>query len=411
MKNESMFQDFWLKYAVALEGLFTTEGEEVKVISTGIGNHDQGPDFKNAFIKIGGTEWFGNIELHLRTSDWFRHFHDKDPQYQNIILHVVWIHDHNRFNICPVVELSSLLSWDRFQNYHFDDSYKLPCANGIMKTIDQEKNFFEQLVIRRYERKIEKINELIRENKGNVEQVGWEVLARNFGYKVNADCFEKLAKAISFAIVRKYSKDSISLEALFLGISGLLPPKPNDPYIRLLADRFSNLQWEHNLIAIHDRPVFLRMRPINFPTIRLVQLASICSGHTDIFDLLLSCKTIEDLKEFFIIQVNSYWLDHYIPDKPAKHVSKKVGDQLILSVILNVLIPLQLTIKKRKGCGDWKTIALDWLKTIKPEHSHIIQLYRDAGFIPANGFESQGLLELYQNKCIREDCMDCLFAK
>jgi hypothetical protein len=410
MKNEYVFQELWSRFSETWKGLVTTNGDTVKIISSGFANVNHGPDFKNAHIKIGQTEWFGNIELHLRTSDWFRHGHDKDPKYQNIVLHVVWTHDHNSFDISPVLELSRFLC-DNFCEADINISNILACNDGIVKDIKKEKIFFENQVTSRYERKIEKILFLIHAKRGNIEQVAWELLSRTFGYKVNADCFEELARSISFDIVRNYIGDRLTLEALLLGQSGLLPSKPKDDYIKSLAECFEYLKWKHGLSSTHCTPVFLRMRPMNFPTIRLVLLASLLSGCEDIFDRLLSCQTLGCLKEIFSINVSSYWLDHFIPDKHSKKVDKKIGGQLMHSIVLNFLIPLQLAIKKRNGLADKGINNLEWLRILKPERSSILRLFKKAGIHPTNGFESQALLELYQNRCLCQECKGCPFNK
>jgi len=410
VKNESIFQEIWLRYSKTWEGLVTTEGDIIKINSSGSANADHGPDFKNAHVKIGQTEWFGNIELHLRTSDWFRHGHDKDPQYQSIILHVVWIHDHNIFDISPVLELSRFLS-DGLYEEDIVKSNKLACADGMVKNIQQEKIFVEKWALKRYQRKSERILACIYEKKGNIQQVAWELLSRTFGYKVNADCFEELARSISFDVVRNYIGDRLSLEALLLGQSGLLPFKPNDDYIKSLVECFEFLKWKHDLSPMHSMPVFLRMRPMNFPTIRLVLLASLFTDNVDVFERLFRCKTLESVKEVFSSHPSSYWLDHFIPDKPSHKVPKKIGEQLILSVILNVLIPFQLAIKKRNGLGEGGINDLGWLRILKPEHSNIIHLFQKAGIHPSNGLESQAMLELYQNKCINMECQGCPFNK
>jgi hypothetical protein len=409
MMNEHAFQQLWAQHAKEWSNLVTTEGDPVAIIHPGILNHDQGPDFKNAHIKIGSTEWFGNIELHLKTSDWYKHGHMDDPKYQNIILHVVWIHDHNSFNQSPVLEMLHFIGDERSDKELIFSINPLRCTNFSKKRATVHFSFLEQCVVTRFKRKVDQIFDRLKKTHGNIEQVAWELLARSFGYQANAECFESIARSIPFHLIRKYAGDTHTLEALLLGQAGLLPKTPQDLYVQFLLERYFDLIGKYNLQPIHCTPVFLRMRPVNFPTIRLVQLASLISNHYDLIEKLHTLHTIRDLKDLFSIHLTPYWLEHYIPDRLSKKTSKKIGTTLINSCIINVFIPLRLSLKKRRGEGDWKPEDLEWLRNLRPEHSKTIELFQKAGIAPSNGYESQAFLELYDQRCIKGNCKGCTF--
>lgn len=246
-------------------------------------------------------------------------------------------------------------------------------------------------------------------SKGDIEQVAWISLARCFGYKVNADCFEDLARSLPINILRYHTDDLTSVEALLFGQMNLLPKQPKDDYTKILSVRYQELKWKYDLIPLHQTPVFLRMRPLNFPTIRLAQLASLIKTHRNVMDQLLSLQSREDLYDYFTVEVSPYWLDHYQVDKASCSTPKKIGLGLINTIIINMILPIQIVMNIRKGNKNWSTVDLSIFKKLPPDESAIITQFRNAGIKPVNAFQSQALLELHAQKCIIRECDDCSF--
>ena len=409
MKNELLFQQLWAKYGLSLKELRTTEGEQVLIFNTGTLNTDQGADFKNAHIKIGNAEWYGNVELHLRTSDWFRHGHDTDREYRNVILHVVWKHDLLNFNSCPVLELGKYLN--DLSELKFDEVSQtgLACAELGKRSIAIHKSWVHKWLMTRMQSKVNHFLKLVELSKGDIEQVAWMSLARCFGYKINADCFEELARSLPIKVLRYHTGDLLSIEALLLGQSGLLPENPKDDHIKSLSEHYQHLKWKYDLFPIHLSPAFLRMRPSNFPTIRLAQLASLVSSHHNIIDKLLSFRTLEELHAYFTIEVSPYWIDHYLPDKASCSMPKKIGLGLINTIIINMIIPIQMLMKIRKGKKGSSIEELSILELLPPDQCRLLYEFKHAGIKAENAFQSQALLELYSQKCRVRECAGCSF--
>jgi len=411
MMNEYVFQQLWAKHALSLNDIFTTEGEQIHIIKPGTLNVDQGADFKNAHIKIGNTEWFGNIELHIRTSDWFRHGHDTDTNYRNIILHVVWKHDVGNFEVCPVLELGMIFK--RIQEEMPDPLTHsgLACATVGSRSITEYSDWVDKWVMMRMERKLNHFLTMIDQSKGDIEQVAWVMLVRCYGYKVNADCFEELGRTLPIKILQCHAGDRLSIEAIMLGLAGLIPQYPTDEYSKRLAEHYSALKWKYHLTPLHHRPVFLRMRPSNFPTIRLVQLASMINAHPNIITKLLSIEHYSAITDLFSVELTPYWVDHNMPGKTCRPTPKKTGQDLINAIITNMIMPMRLAIQFRKGVKCLSPDDFHLLKKIDPDNSSIIRLFSDAGIKPVNAFQSQALLELYSQKCSIRDCSECDFIR
>lgn len=411
MTEEYLFQ-VWKFRLFKQTGIKTTKGEDVVILSVGELNKDAGPDFFNARIKIGNTTWAGNIEIHVYSSDWEKHHHHKNKNYDNIILHVVFENNKKTSgpkNI-PCIELKGLINTNSFNRYCQikEGNTWIPCMN-LINTVDTNKIKFwqERLVIERLERKIFIINERLTQYKYNWEEVFYHQLASAFGLKVNSLPFELLARSTPLNILRKeHSQDAI--EAILLGQAGLLHTKLKDKHAKFLYNEYSYYKKKYKLENIDGKLwKMMRMKPLNFPTIRISQFSDIIYNQHSIFSSIIEAKSVFNLKQIFTAKTSKYWETHYTFDKPASKKIKKTGEQTINSLIINTVIPFLFVYGKIKQEDVFCERAITFLSEIKGEKNLITTNFLKIGLSNKNALESQALLELKNEYCNKKKCMDC----
>lgn len=395
--------------------LKTTNNEVISIIDSGIHNTDAGPDFFNGKVKINNTIWAGNIEIHINSSDWIAHQHQNDRAYQNVILHVVYNHDDiiydSNNNPIPTLELKQIISSQLISKS--ESLLKSKDWIACQKQIRHLDGFaittwLNRIAIERLERKSQEIEETLNFNKNDWEQTFYQYLFKYFGLKVNALPFEQLAKNTPLKISEKHNQ-LISIEALYYGQAGFLEDEINDEYYLQLQKEYKFLKSKFDLQPI-DKSLWklLRLRPANFPTIRISQLAHLRSKNTRLFAKILSAKSIRDLEEIFKVTASSYWDTHYqfANDSPKKN-TKKVGNTLIKAVIINVVVPLIFVYGKHKQDEKYIDKALFFLEKVKPESNSIITKWNELGLKPKNAMQTQALLELKNNYCSQKKCLNC----
>lgn len=412
--TERLLQFLWqFKYFNKSE-LTTADGETVQIISSGQFNTDQGPDFVNAKIKIGKTTWAGNVELHLKTSDWKKHNHEGDKNYKNVILHVVWENDTQR-NSIPVIELKERVSKILLQRYEglMNSTAFIPCEKSIHDVRDITwKSWKERLLAERLIRKSKTVEIFLEQNNYHWEETFWWMLARNFGMKINADAFEAVAKSISINILAKHKSQIHQLEALLLGQAGLLDGNPDsyrdvEDYPKLLQKEYKFLKAKYSLQKIHLPVYFLRMRPGNFPTIRLAQLAALVQSSAHLFSKIKESVSIKKIKEWFDITANDYWHYHYRFDEISSFKKKKLGTAMIDNIIINTICPVLFAYGNYQDENKYKSKALKWLEEISAESNSITKGFQQLGIENKNAFDSQALIELKNEYCNKKKCLDC----
>mgnify|MGYP003331558633 CR=1 FL=1 len=330
--TESYLHFIW-KHRLYTSNIKTTEGSAIVVKSTGVLNTDSGPDYFNSKIEIEGQLWVGNVEIHVNASDWLKHKHDKDTNYDNVILHVVLNNDKEVFNNTnsriPTLELNNFISYTSFEDYKFLMSNKqlIPCER-LLEDINWD--FFEfwkgQLLVSRLERKISVIQEIHNNNNNDWKMTLFSLLFKYMGMKVNQLPFELLAKSIDYRIVEKCKDDKLKIEALLFGQAGFLINDFNDEYPNQLKKEYLFLKKKYNIEPINSSLwKFLRLRPANFPTIRIAQLASLAPGLSELMNILRQVDNVKTLKSFFETEVNNYWNSHYVFDKLSTVRNKKNG--------------------------------------------------------------------------------------
>ena len=393
----------------------TTVSEESLTI-TNCGNYlkQSGPDFFNAQIVLGNQKWAGNVEIHIKSSDWYLHHHEKDTNYDNVILHVVWEHDTPVFrkdnSEIPVLELKKYILKKDLENYQELASPKswIYCESQIA-TIDNFvlANWQERLFVERLERKYIPIEQLLQETENNWEAVLFCMLAKNFGLNTNGETFLKIAKSIPFSIIRKESTEVANLESLFFGTAGLFPLDAEDNYTKELKKRFDYISQKHKLKKIVIEPVqFFKHRPDNFPTIRLAQLAMLYHKQQNLFSKVIVANTVTALHQLFEITITNYWQNHYQFDKESPKKKKQFSKAFIDLLIINTIVPIQFAYAKSQGKEASESL-MDLLREITAEKNIIIEKFSNFGIKAKNAFETQSLLQLKNEYCNHSKCLQC----
>lgn len=396
-----------------------TDGRKLEIINRGIHNKNNGPDFSQAKIRIDNTIWAGSIEFHVKSSDWIKHGHSTDPAYQNVILHIVWENDNEIHaqdgSTLPCLELKNIVSQKQLNNYlSLTQSLKeIPCEESI-KDINSITVYqmLQRTVVERIERKTERIRETLLANNNDWHKAFYKTLFRNFGFKTNQHAFEELAERIPVRVFDLLKDKPITSEALLIGCSGLLNIDGNaDEYSVFLKEEFKFLKHKYNLSELSPTLwKFSKMRPHNFPFIRLVQLASSLNRNYQLPARVLEAQTTKDLISLFNTQIPEYWKDHYKPSVAGNFKNIDLSKDSIDLLIINTCVPFVFLYGKESGTEDYCEKALSWLENIKPESNHIIRYWKSIGIKSQNCFESQGLLELKESYCTKKRCMDCLIG-
>ena len=399
-------------------GLTTTDGQPVVVHRPGEFNRDAGPDFFNARVSIGGVEWAGNIEIHLRSSDWKQHRHSSDKAYNSIILHIVYDHD------CPIVmengkepvtlELKSFIHSSLVANYEAlmtpADPQTVPCVKRL-PTVPPflVHSCLDRMAVERIESKSEVVRRLLNESRGNWEQTCYWLMAHYFGGKVNAVPFELVAKATDPRFLARWKDNPRRIEAVLMGQAGFLEGFFEDDYPRQLQADYEALRAGASLTPIDNYLWrFFRIRPSAFPTIRLSQFAKLLSTTTSLFPTLLDMTEAKAMERLFNCQAADYWDTHYQFDQPTEHKSvKRVGRMQADSLLINAWIPLLFVYGDIRGQQQYKDQALNLLQQLPAEDNSIVRRFASAGIFPENAAQSQALIQLYNRYCSCRRCLDC----
>ena len=394
--------------------LKTTQHDELTIIKTGDYLELAGPDFFNAQIKIGNQKWAGNVEIHLKSSDWYVHGHENDIAYENVILHVVWEHDTEIFGRnnreIPVLVLKDYVSSEIISNYNSLVAPKswISCEKNIGQ-IDNFifKNWQERLFFDRLERKSKFIYDLLEETNQDWEAVLFLLLAKNFGLNTNNNAFFQIAKAIPFSVVRKESFEVENLEALFLGTSGLLDEDKEDVYFTDLKIRYYYLLNKYQLEKSHvDSVQFFKHRPDNFPTIRLSQLANLYQKHQNLFSKIIVLKSVTSVYDVLSVSASVYWQNHYQFDKESVKKPKSLSNSFLDLIIVNTIIPIQFAYSTIIGESVSEDL-ITFMNQVTPEKNAIIDKFKSFGVFSKNAFETQTLLELKNEYCNQKACLKC----
>ena len=402
------------------KALATSDGLPVSIISPGTHNFLSGPDFFNARIILGDQQWAGNVEIHIRSSDWYLHSHEKDPAYDNVVLHVVWDHDLDIYrkdnSVLPVLELKNCVAASAVENYRdllLSSSKKwINCEASFPELADFEmNNWLERMFLERLERKATFIFESLERSAGDWEEVLFIMLAKNFGLNTNGEAFASIARSIPFSVVRKCRKKQNELEALLLGQAGLLEDDLQEPYFQKLKKDYLFLKHKFGLSREGVIPVkYFRLRPHNFPEIRLSQMAAVYHKQSSLFSRMMSIQNVRGLRDLFHISLNDFWETHYTFEKSHSARRKTLTTGFLDLVLVNTLVPIKFCFLKSNGEEEYEQL-LALMEATPVEANSIILKFNEIRPLTANNsLQSQALLELKKEYCEQNRCLKCAFG-
>lgn len=413
--QEDFLHYIWQYKKFDVAAIETSNNETISILSVGQHNFNSGPDFFNAQLKIGNQTWAGNVEIHIKSSDWYVHNHEIDKAYDNVILHVVWEHDTDVFRsdnvVIPTLELKHFIDKKALINYRalFSKSKSwINCENDFSSIEEFTiQNWLERLYFERLERKASDINLLLKSSKNDWEAVLFKTLAKSFGSKVNGDAFLSIANSVDFSIIRKLQNKQIQLESLFFGQANLLDNTIDNAYNHTLINEYQFLNQKFKLSNIGVSQIqFFRLRPPNFPTIRLSQLASLYTNYQNIFSKIIETNTLQGFYRLFTVATSSFWDTHYTFNKASKQSKKVLTKSFIDLLLINTIIPLKFSYAKSHGKEiDHAIIKL--ISEIKSEKNSITEKFNSLKKVSNSALQSQALIQLKNEYCSKNKCLQC----
>ncbi|MDI5893465.1 DUF2851 family protein [Flavobacterium algoritolerans] len=412
--KEDFLHYLWKFKKFDVLNLKTVNNEEITIVYVGQYLELAGPDFFNAQVVIGTQKWAGNVEIHIKSSDWYVHHHEKDIGYENVILHVVWEHDVAVFRSdnseISVLELKKYVEKATLENYQSLMNPKswifcekqLKNVNAFALQNWQERLFFERL-----ERKSQPIFDLLEQTNQDWEGVLFCLLAKNFGLNTNGEIFYKMAQSLPFSTIRKESFEVENLEALIFGTAGLLESEKEDNYFKDLKFRYFYLLHKYQMEKVCLEPVqFFKHRPDNFPTIRLSQLANLYHSRQNLFSKISSLNSLKSTYELFQVTASEYWQNHYQFDKESPIKKKTLSKSFIDLIVINTIIPIQFAFAKSQG-KEISEDLIQLLNEVAAEKNAIIEKFTSFGILSKTAFETQSLLQLKNEYCNKSKCLEC----
>ncbi len=412
--REEILQYIWKFQCYNHSDLQCTNGERLSIILPGVHNANQGPDFIEAKIRINDTVWAGNVELHINSSQWNLHKHSADINYNNIILHVVWNHDVEikdaNGNDLPTLELKNRVSKLLLEKYEqlMQSANFIPCekmeinVSGLALTAWKQRLAAERLLL-----KSENIFKILQQTNYHWEETFWWMIAANFGLKVKCEMFRKIAQSLPQHLLAKHKNSIIQIEALLFGQSGLLEKDFVEKYPAMLKKEYEFYRKKYKLQPADGELFFLRMRPANFPTIRLAQLAMLIHHSEHLFSKIKETGSVNELKTMFTAEANDYWHYHYIFDEESDFKIKRLGKQMIENILINTIVPIVFCYGLHHDDEFYKEKAIKWLEEISPEKNSITKGFEQLGYSNKNAFDSQAFIQLKNHYCNDKLCLEC----
>lgn len=414
--KEVLLQYIWQYKMFCPSHLATTDGAPIEIIDYGRKNNNAGPDFFNAKVKIGDTIWAGNVEIHIQSSDWLRHKHDKDSRYENVILHVVNEHDKtiHRQDGRAIPTLVIQPNEELLKRYEemMSGAPFVTCAQYWGQLPDGFLRLYaSQLLTERLYRKSTEIKAKVDQLNGDWEETLYVTLATAFGQGTNAYPFERLALSLPLKLIAKQHDNPTQIEAMLFGQAGLLNENPNDEHERTLLQEYEFLKNKFGLKPIDKSLwVYAKMRPANFPHIKIAQLAQLLFRQQNLFSAILSAKGINELKTLFEVETSPYWEKHYSFGSASTQRKKKLGDSSIDLLVINLVAPLLFAYAQKRELPHLAERATEILEQTKPEKNSIISQWETLGIVCKNAYDTQAMLELKKRYCNEKNCLRCTIA-
>lgn len=416
--TESFLHYVWQFQYFDKKDLLTTAGDTLAIFSTGFRNTNAGPDFFQARVKVGAMEWIGSVEIHIFSSGWVDHRHSTDPAYDNVVLHVVWKSDLDVVRTdgspIPTIELGARIQDSLVLQYArlMRNPETVPCA-GLLSRVNNivKCAMLDRVMAERLEIKSATVLRRLARNNNDWEETAYQTIMKNFGFMVNGEPFLQLAQALPFKVLMRHGDKEVQVEALLFGQAGFLQDDvPGDEY-------YLALQREYRLLArkycLHERRVnraqwrFLRLRPANFPSLRIAQSAALLHQRRNFFSHLVNCRSAQELRDFFNVVQSPYWQEHYHFFKRQGNQVSAMGDASVGNIIINSAIPILAAYGKSRNDDLHVERAVAILQALQPELNLITRSWKDLGFEVRSAFDSQALVQLNNVYCLRRRCLDC----
>lgn len=392
--------------------LSTTLDEPIDIVNPGFHNFNAGPDFSDARLTIGDTMWAGNVEIHVNSSDWFKHGHQDDEAYRNVVLHVVYHNDvPDKFPGMPVCELADKIDLSLYDTYlkFIESRHFVPCADVIHKVPETDLTLWlERMLIEKLEHKADFIQDALTASQNDWEEALYHTIARSFGFNINGLPFEMLARSISYRILAHHAGNIFQIEALLFGQAGMLTQELTDPYGQSLYNEYSFLRKKYNLVPVNPSLwKFLRLRPANFPSIRISQFADLLSSNAGLLSKIVSLHSIDEMIEIFKIQASAYWDDHYTFDNYSKGRPKRLGEAAAHLIIINAVLPFIFVYGSSTGNDHLCNKALSLYEQVPGEKNNAISQWSAAGMDVSTAYRTQALMGMKVTYCDKHNCLNC----
>jgi len=413
--NEELLQYIWLTGLFNANSLKTTDGQEVVILKRGKLNTDSGPDFSHARVKIADTEWIGHVEIHIDSNEWNQHKHQFDKAYNNTILHVVLNYraDVKREDgsVVPCIEISNRIHAGIIQQYEILKQSELwvPCV-GFLHRIDHFtiNQTLDRALVQRLERKTDLIKQWLEKVNNDWHSVFYFAVARSLGFGTNSEAFEQLARSLSLNILGKHKNNTEQIEALLFGVAGFLDKEPLDDYQRGLRDEWEFYRIKYRLNGLQQNSFkFMRMRPGNFPTLRIAQLAALIAGSYHLLSKVIEEEDLNKIIRFFEVQASEYWTSHYQFGKAGKPHSASLTSSAIQNILINAVVPVLFVYGQSNGNEALCQKAMNLLHQLPSENNQMITRWSQYGIHARTAFDSQALIELKKNNCDEKKCLSC----
>ncbi len=413
--SEKLLHYIWQFQRFESQNLTIDGGEKLQIIQIGQLNTNAGPDFLEAKIKINEIIWAGNIEIHINSSDWQAHKHDQNLAYDNVILHIVWEMDHeirrNNGQEIPTLSLKYIVNTKLLSDYQalMNNPASIPCYSQFQKVSSITKMLMlEKILVNRLERKADLVLKMLNTNNGNWEETTYQMLGKTMGFGLNSLPFERLTQLVPLKILQKHSNSLNSIEAILFGAAGFLE-NPIDEYSDSLEKEYRFIKAKYGIthqIARHEWK-YMRLRPSNFPTVRISQFAQIIQNTKSLFSYFLLFDDIEILKRMFKTKPTTYWESRYNFGESSSEIQKGIGESTIDNILINAVAPILVAYSISKNEPEYIEKALSLLEKLKPEKNKITKFWAELDFSPQNAFDSQALIELYNEFCLKKACLSC----